>query len=223
MDIVWPGIMRPASLGDMNAVRQELARAAREYEWPKVLQLVKADPELVNSARPGGSSWYAPLHQVAYAGADSRVARRLIKLGAWRTLKTAKGERPLDIALRRGNVHLIDVLTPALRWTLADEQLERLQSGFHAVIRGRANEYVLQHRIRLPELSPLLELVQPKMWFRVLGMYGGFSYWLDFVYEDPVLITESWCRVAGGSAQRHVVSKWGSLLVSEGFDEGPAR
>lgn len=55
------------------------------------------------------------------------------------------------------------------------------------------------------------------MWFPVPGMYGGFSYELSVVSGSPVLISESWCRVVGGSGQRHLVSPHGSLLLEEGF------
>jgi hypothetical protein len=71
--------------------------------------------------------------------------------------------------------------------------------------------------LRLPELEPLLELDRPAMWFPVPGMYGGFSYELSAISGGPVLISESWCRVVGGSGQRHLVSPHGSLLLEEGF------
>ena len=55
------------------------------------------------------------------------------------------------------------------------------------------------------------------MWFPVPGMYGGFRYHLTTVAADPVLISESWVRVVGGSGQRHLISLFGSLLLAEGF------
>jgi hypothetical protein len=48
-------------------------------------------------------------------------------------------------------------------------------------------------------------------------MCGGFSYWLEGEGEQTKLITESWCRVVGGSGQRHEVTAEGSRLVEEGF------
>jgi hypothetical protein len=45
----------------------------------------------------------------------------LLQLGAWRTLRTAQGERPLEIAERQGHAHLRKLLEPMLsalsRWT----------------------------------------------------------------------------------------------------------
>ena len=48
-------------------------------------------------------------------------------------------------------------------------------------------------------------------------MYGGFVYWLEQAGDDARLVTESWCRVAGGSGQRHAVTAASQQLVAEGF------
>ena len=69
----------------------------------------------------------------------------------------------------------------------------------------------------MPELEPLLELDQPKMWFAVPGMYGGFSYLLESPGVQAKIVIESWCRVSGGSGQRHEITSEGSRLVEEGF------
>jgi hypothetical protein len=95
--------------------------------------------------------------------------------------------------------------------------LLRIQDHFHAVIRGRADELVHENNLRLPELEPLLELREPKMWFAVPGMYGGFSYWLEADGVEAKLVAESWCRVSAGSGQRHEIASTGSVLVEEGF------
>ena len=63
----------------------------------------------------------------------------------------------------------------------------------------------------------MLELDRPCMWFQVPGMYGGFNYWLETTRVGVKLVSESWCRVAGGSGQRHEVTSAGSQLVEEGF------
>ncbi|MCY4505399.1 MAG: hypothetical protein OXG35_00345 [Acidobacteria bacterium] len=55
------------------------------------------------------------------------------------------------------------------------------------------------------------------MWFAVPGMYGGFSYRLEVDDVRPQLVSESWCRVVGGSGQRHAITPGGSQLVEEGF------
>jgi hypothetical protein len=48
-------------------------------------------------------------------------------------------------------------------------------------------------------------------------MYGGFSLRLKSGGVQAKLVSESWCRVCGGSGQRHEISSQGSRLVAEGF------
>ena len=92
-----------------------------------------------------------------------------------------------------------------------------IQAHFHAVIRGRAAHLIDQHNLVLPELAPLLDAQVPEAWFPVPGMYGGFDYRLEGEGEQARLIVESWCRVVGGSGQRHEITAQGSRLVEEGF------
>lgn len=97
------------------------------------------------------------------------------------------------------------------------DTLLAIQRHFHAVIRGRAADLIDRHNVALPELAPLLTADEPKAWFPVPGMYGGFGYWLEGTGEQTKLVAESWCRVVGGSGQRHEVTADGSRLVEEGF------
>jgi hypothetical protein len=197
--------------------RAALAAAATAANWPVVFALLAENPQAINSSRLDGTSRFAPLHQAAYTGAPRDVVERLMALGAWRTLQNARGERPVDVAERRHQPHLREVLEPTLRHRVPAGVLLRIQEHFHAVIRGRVADLVSDQALRLPELEVLLELEQPTMWFPVPGMYGGFSYRLEEVGVDACLVSESWCRVAGGSGQRHVVTPAGSRMVDEGF------
>lgn len=218
MDAVWDGIQRLKTLSDSAvAIRQALADAARAYDWSSVLSILGGNRELVNSARPGSSSLYAPLHQAAYGGAPPDVLAKLLDLGAWRTLQNARGERPVDVAERRHYPHLISVLTPVLNRRVPLGVLLKVQLHFHAVIRGRVEDQIREDDLRLPELEPLLEVDGRKFWFAVPGMYGGFSYWLETDGVEAKLVSESWSRVGGGSGQRHEITSAGSQLVAEGF------
>lgn len=218
MDIVWIGTTRTESLKDEYAVtRHALADASKNYNWPRVIELIATDQALANTARPGGSSLFAPLHQAANGGASVEIVRQLIDLGAWRTLQNARGERPIDVAVRNRQFHLFDVLEPVFKHRVPSGVLLKIQSYFHQVIRGRAEYLIQEHALRLPDVEPLLELDEPKVWFAVPGMYGGFSYWLDSSGVDAKLVTESWCRVEGGSGQRHVITTEGIVLDEEGF------
>lgn len=218
MDIIWDGITQAGTLSDWAATaRSALADAAKAYNWPRVFELISEHREFANSCRPGGKSLFAPLHQAAHAGAAVEVVHRLIELGAWRTLQNARGERPVDVAERKGHHHLRGVLEPVLKHRVPHGVLLRIQFHFHEVIRGRIDRQLPEHGLRLPELEPLLELDHPQMWFPVPGMYGGFSYRLESTGVEAKLISESWCRVDGGSGQRHEITSEGSRLVEEGF------
>ena len=142
------------------------------------LDALREHPNLVNTTRPGGGSRFAPLHQAAHGGAPPEVAEELILLGAWRTLQNVRGERPIDIAERRGHKHLLGVMEPRLKRYVPIGVLLKIQSRFHDVILGRAAEHVRSASLRLPELEPLLEHELQSVWFAIPGMYGGFSYQL---------------------------------------------
>jgi hypothetical protein len=138
-------------------------------------------------------------------------------MGAWRTLQNARGERPVDVAERKGHLHLREILEPVISHCVPIGVLLKVQSHFHDVIRARIDEQLPDHGLRLPELEPLLELDRPQMWFPVPGMYGGFSYRLESLGVEAKLVSESWCRVVDGSGQRHEITTEGGWLVAEGF------
>jgi hypothetical protein len=94
--ITWTGITRTDCIDHIEA-RHNLADAAKNYDWARVLALLEELPQLINATGPGGPSLDAPLHQAAHGGAPLEVARKLIALGAWRSLQNAKGERPLTL------------------------------------------------------------------------------------------------------------------------------
>lgn len=218
MDIVWPGITLAETLNESASVaRTALADAAKSYTWPRMFELLAEHPELVNYARPGSASLYAPLHQIAHAGAPAAIAQRLIDLGAWRTLQNFRGERPVDLAARMGHAHLIEALSPVYLRFVPSIELLAIQEHFHQLIQRRVEREVNKNALRLPELTPLLEIETPKMWFPVPGMYGGFSYELSPEGPPAKLLCESWSRVVGGSGQRHEITAEGTLLVAEGF------
>lgn len=219
MSITWDGITLERTLDEREAqARHALADSAKAGDWSRVFRLLsRTHGEWINSTRPGGLARYAPLHQAAWHGAPVPVVEKLITLGGWRTCQNARGERPVDVAERRDHRHLLAALAPVYKRRVPLEVLSRVQAHFHAVIRGRAEHLVAQHQLRLPELEPLLEFEEESTWFKVPGMVGGFHYWLDVDGVDPKLVTDSWCRVVGGSGQRHEITSRGSRLVDEGF------
>lgn len=218
MDVVWDGVTRPDMFNDrVLETRSGLADAAQVYDWPRVFTILANHGEFINCWRPGGKSLFTPLHQAAHGGAPVEVVSRLIEMGAWRTLQNARGERPVDVAERKGRRHLLEILEPVLKRRVPLGVLLKLQSHFHEVIRERIDEPLPGLDLRLPELEPLLELEEPRTWFPVPGMYGGFVYRLESAGVEAKLASDSWCRIAGGSGQRHEITSEGSRLVEEGF------
>jgi hypothetical protein len=100
---------------------------------------------------------------------------------------------------------------------IPEETLASIQRHFHDVIRERAERLLAKHPTPLPDLFSMDSEAGEKAWFRVPGMYGGFSYWFEGEGEQTKLITESWCRVVGGSGQRHEITATGSQLTEKGF------
>jgi hypothetical protein len=216
--VIWDGVTKSVTLTEQGAkVRQDLADFAKNYNWPKVLDILTENPELVNTTRPGGHSLYAPLHQAAHGGANIEVVTALLKFGAFRTLKNSEGKRAVDVARIRSYVKLVQILEPVYEQHVPATVLSRIQGSLHAVIHERAHRLVEEHALRLPELEPILEFARRRFWFAVPGMYGGFAYWLADSGPNAKLISESWCRVVGGSGQRHEITGSGSTLVDEGF------
>ena len=218
MEATWDGSMRRESLNDWVVIaRNALADAAKNYDWPRVFEILSEHQEFVNTWRLGGTSLYAPLHQAAYGGAPVDVVQQLLRLGAWRTLQNARGERPVDVAARKGHAHLLAILAPEYKRDVPLGVLLKIQAHFHEVICGRADRLVREHDLRLPELEPLLELENSEIWFPVPGMMGGFKFRLESPGVDAKLVSESWCRAAEGSGERHEITSAGSRLVEKGF------
>jgi hypothetical protein len=176
----WPGVTREETLSEWALIaRRKLADAAKSYDWDTAFEVLAANREFVNAPRPGSVALYAPLHQAAHGGAPEDVVRRLLGLGAWRTLQNSRGERPVDVATRLGRASLVPLLEPAYQRQVPHGILLKIQSQFHDVISERAGDLVRKHALRLPQLEPLLELENPNVWFPIPGMYGGFSYRLE--------------------------------------------
>lgn len=95
--------------------------------------------------------------------------------------------------------------------------LRAIQRHFHEVIQSRAARLIEQHGLELPDLAALCSSDKSEGWFPIPGMAGGFTYQFEGEGEQTKLITESWCRMALGSGQRHEITAEGSKLVAEGF------
>jgi hypothetical protein len=208
----WDGVIRRATVpGWATGARIDLALAAQAYDWWAVFDLIRQHPHFVNSARPDEPSWFAPLHRAADSGVVPEIANRLIAAGAWRALRTSTGERPVDVARRRGHEHLLAALEPPRRLDVPADVLETLQKQFHELIRQRMQEFEVPHELRLPELEVMLELERPELWFPVPGMYGGFHFRLE---PGARLLASSWSRTVSGSEEHHEITESGTRTVA---------
>lgn len=215
MTPTWPGgLDADAWRADYVRAADRLAQAAKAGQWPAVFALLD-DVQLQLSAnqwRIGGSSLFTPLHQAAWWGAPAEVVAELLRRGAWRALRTAAGDRAVDIARGRGHDHLLgalDVADPAQwdgrRFQGWDRQLAELIAERTEGLAPVAWRPVPTELIVAEELESL--------WCPYPGMYGGFSL---SVHRERLFV-ESWSRIAGGSGQAHVITERGRTLVDQGF------
>lgn len=214
MSSEWPGVtdtevFKEGYLADVD----RLADAARAGRWAEVLGLLDAQAMISpNQWRISGSSLFSPLHQAAWLGAPNEVVDQLVRRGAWRSLRNANGDRPIDIAERRGHDHLRESLD-------VQQTSERQQQKFAAWDRHLADLIATRTEsldpVRFRPVPTEIIAVEPleTLWFRYPGMYGGFGM---SVHRDRLFI-ESWSRVVGGSGQAHVITESGCVLVEEGF------
>ncbi len=232
-EFVWNGVLDPTQYNDgALAVRHQLADAAKAGDWPLVLRLLDkpGTPLTANDWRPGGTAWFTPLHQAAWHGAPTSVAEELVARGALRSLTDSRGRTALDVRTERNSAEFASkgagadshmslraVLAPPAsplspaRIRAFDDHLARLiESRVSGVLYGGRDPQAV---LRYPPVAIMHETPARRLWFPVPGMYGGF----DIQLRDGYLEVASWCRVVGGSGERHVITEDGTTLVEEGF------
>lgn len=206
----WHGVVGAAG---SSAPVNRLADVTKAGDWDALFALLEKSPLLTpNRWRPAGRSLYTPLHQAAWHGAPVAVVERLLELGAWRTLRTAEGQRAVDIAVEHGHEHLRGPLEPVPHRQLDADTVEQLDRQLAVLVESRIRPQ-LTVELHHPTCSVLAEIGDGKLWYPVPGMYGGFSIAL----REEHLYVESWCRVVGGSGRAHIVTRDGSHLVRSGF------
>jgi hypothetical protein len=201
---------------ELAAKAHALIDAARDGDWDTVIQRIDdsaSSVDLVNVWRPGGSAEYTPLHHVARRG-DLHAARPLLERGAWRLRRNARGETPADVAKRHGHTALLPVLEPAPELQWMSSTMRPLQHWFTALVRARlAGSPELWETLRLPDLEVVTECTSRTLWFPVPGLGGGFLLRYEKDGSYPVIIAESWSRMASGSEQQHRISELECRLV----------
>ncbi|KAI9697798.1 MAG: hypothetical protein M1836_004474 [Candelina mexicana] len=162
--------------------RWQLAHAQSAAKWDMMFQILTKAKTLYKQSwintfrlaqRDGGvhiPSGYTPLHQAAWHGASADVVSRLLDLGAWRSIRTIRGEdiTPLEMAQKHGHTHLFDILAPVIRHTIPLKVMLSLQENLHSRMWKSMDEEEKAHfKLRLPDISVLTELEVPDMWFPV--------------------------------------------------------
>lgn len=205
-----------------------IADAARTGDWLRVFELSEFREDWANSWRIGGKSWFTPLHQAAWRGAPVGIVRRLLDGGSWRALPTRDGKLARDIAYERGHAKLARELDPPKASMDRAEELAAVDRHLEQVIRSRLSEEMLGDLdLRFPVTRVMTEFATPypnsaltpdgspscHLSVPIPGMYGGFYVTL---LEEGIGV-DSWSRVAGGSGQRHFITRDGAELIAEGF------
>ncbi len=78
----------------------------------------------------------------------------------------------IEIAREHGYSHLFEILAPVIRNAVPSSVLEKLQDRFHNIIRNDLTSFTNQEHLRLPQLSPLTEMINPEMWFPLKALVG---------------------------------------------------
>ncbi|PVG00201.1 hypothetical protein CPB86DRAFT_782801 [Serendipita vermifera] len=228
--IEWDCITREDEVKSEYAkARKKWADAAHQGDWDQVFKMIdefsydsralaNATRLLPKGVRPDPSkrpSGYTVLHQAAFHNASEDIAKALIALGCSRYLRTTDGlnQRATDIAESKGFNDLAVVLTPAVDKIpqVSDEDLAKIQQHFLKVVVEESHNYFKPETMKLPDLILLREV--DKVWMPIPGMYGGFN----LRFEENHLITESFCRVVGGSGRTNHITVDGATLVEEGW------
>eukprot|EP00736_Rhodelphis_marinus_P001361 Rmarinus@m.5043 len=194
--------------------RHALADAAKIADWNVVFEHLEEKPSLVNESRPGGTSLFTPVHQIAYFNAIDQC-ERMLTFKPWLSLKTSSGLTASDIAERSEHTELADLLRPRFRAGYDPSVVSKLEEQLWGAMKSRVDDLLKKTEMKPPQLSPLYEEGGPRSFYiPVPGMYGGF----DVHLASPTEVSAtSWCRVAGGSGMTHRITPNDFTIQSEGF------
>jgi len=204
----------------------DLAMLVQSGNWDEVSNFLEENPGMVNSTelvsredrKKHGrqSDLNTPLHHAADKGAPANIFTKLLDLGAYKSVKNANNETPHDIALKKGlEEEILKMLMLPVRVAENQESISLMEAALHKVILGRVEDLIKKNGQSLPQIGRLWEETVGEeegystAWFAVPGMYGGFS--LNLNVAENELTADSWCRVAGGSEERHVIDKHGNV------------
>ncbi|KAK3091429.1 hypothetical protein FSP39_019819 [Pinctada imbricata] len=222
MSLQYPINVYESVLADHRAKRiKNIADLSYTFAWPLLIEEIKLDLPLDRSLvnvcrlrREGPDSeppkLYTPLHQAATGRASIEVFKELLELGASKTLKTAQGETAYDIGVRKNlDPEILKLIEVPEEIRKRESEIKLMEEGLHKAILGRSEDLIKKSGQQLPQLAYLYEF--GSFWYPIPGMYGGFN----IEATDEGVETSSWCRVVGGSGERHVIDKEGNVTLAE--------
>lgn len=124
--------------------------------------------------------FFTPLHQAAYGNAPVEVIKKLIRMGAWRTLQNANNDRPLTLPVKKDSIDSLSCWNPNSGTTL-----RQIEKHFHATIRSQAHRFIERHHLRfLPQYFTGTHRAENVV------SDSGYVQWLSFLagnrqYQSP--------------------------------------
>lgn len=216
--VPWPGVLDVALLPAATvSAGHHLADAAKTGDWPTVMKLLDREQVLVpHQWRPGGNAWFTILHQAAWHGSSPEIADTLIKRGALKTLRDAKGRTAFDIAAEHDQPYALRTLLKPPPSPLSPDRIDTINAHLAKLIDTRIERLstvggARRGALRYPSVEILHELPQWSLWFPIPHMHGGFHIELRYQYLEVI----SWNIEPGGTLQMHVVTHEGPVFVSE--------
>ncbi len=210
----WDGILDPNEIG-APPVRLEISDLSYRGDWPQLFStlddMVAYEPFAnINSTRLGGKSHFTPLHQAAWSG-DAHAIHGLINRGAWRSIRDADGNRPVDVYLARGHTNYTASLQPVPVHRVAERVVALLQERLNFLLDAELLRWRTSP-LRYPQVEVLTEIDSGELWFGVPGKYGGYTIALD----GESLHVDSSSRM-GGSELYRVTCDSIDFLGHEGY------
>lgn len=104
-----------------------------------------------------------------------------------------------------------------------ESDLHAIQQNFYDLMYYRCQnaedciKWLDENTSELPKITNALSSLTEPEWIAIPGMYGGFSYGLLERDGKPLLVTDSWVRVVGGSGQSHEITPSKVTMVAEGY------